>query len=98
VQGVAVSQTQINLTWNASTDTGGSGLKGYRVYRNNNLIDRLADDQQPHGPHRETAYDVSLSDLGDRQRRKRIAAHHGDLRDDAAVIAAVPVGRGPAGQ
>ncbi len=26
--------SQINLTWNASTDTGGSGLKGYNLYRN----------------------------------------------------------------
>src|SRR5206468_10705072 len=29
----AVSCSQINLTWLASTDTGGSGLKGYNVYR-----------------------------------------------------------------
>src|ERR1044071_8173403 len=28
-----VSQSQINLTWSASTDTGGSGLAGYRIYR-----------------------------------------------------------------
>jgi YD repeat-containing protein len=28
-----VSQTQINLSWSASTDTGGSGLAGYRIYR-----------------------------------------------------------------
>ena len=30
----AVSSTQINLSWAASTDSGGSGLSGYRVYRN----------------------------------------------------------------
>jgi fibronectin type 3 domain-containing protein len=29
----AVSSSQINLVWNASTDTGGSGLAGYKVYR-----------------------------------------------------------------
>src|SRR6185436_14442760 len=28
------SCSQINLSWTASTDTGGSGLAGYRVYRN----------------------------------------------------------------
>jgi len=28
-----VSSSQINLSWMASTDTGGSGLAGYRVYR-----------------------------------------------------------------
>jgi YD repeat-containing protein len=28
-----VSQSQINLSWSASTDTGGSGVAGYRVYR-----------------------------------------------------------------
>jgi len=31
---IAVSCSQINLSWNAPTDTGGSGLKGYNVYRN----------------------------------------------------------------
>ncbi len=30
----AFSCSQINLSWTASTDTGGSGLAGYRVYRN----------------------------------------------------------------
>ena len=34
VQATAVGSTRIDLTWNASTDTGGSGLAGYRVYRN----------------------------------------------------------------
>ena len=29
----AVSTNQINLSWSASTDTGGSGLAGYKVYR-----------------------------------------------------------------
>jgi len=29
----AVSSTQINLSWTASTDTGGSGLAGYKVFR-----------------------------------------------------------------
>ncbi len=30
----AVSCTQVNLVWTASIDTGGSGLVGYKVYRN----------------------------------------------------------------
>ena len=30
----AASCSQINLSWSASTDTGGSGLKGYNVYKN----------------------------------------------------------------
>lgn len=30
--GTAVSTSQINWTWTASTDTGGSGFAGYRVY------------------------------------------------------------------
>jgi YD repeat-containing protein len=29
----AASSTQVNLAWNAVSDTGGSGLAGYRVYR-----------------------------------------------------------------
>ncbi|MES2970856.1 MAG: fibronectin type III domain-containing protein [Patescibacteria group bacterium] len=35
LSGSAVSATQINLSWTASTDTGGSGLSGYEVWRNN---------------------------------------------------------------
>ena len=34
VTAAAAACSQINLTWLASTDTGGSGLKGYNVYRN----------------------------------------------------------------
>ncbi|PIZ61837.1 hypothetical protein COY17_03515, partial [Candidatus Saccharibacteria bacterium CG_4_10_14_0_2_um_filter_52_9] len=30
--------TSISLAWNASTDTGGSGLAGYKVYRNNSFV------------------------------------------------------------
>ncbi|MEQ1802501.1 MAG: FG-GAP-like repeat-containing protein [Gammaproteobacteria bacterium] len=32
--GSPVGTSRIDLTWSASTDTGGSGLAGYRVYRN----------------------------------------------------------------
>lgn len=30
----AMSPTRINLAWSASSDTGGAGLAGYRIYRN----------------------------------------------------------------
>ncbi len=33
--GYAASGTQVNLSWGASTDTGGSGLAGYEIFRNN---------------------------------------------------------------
>src|SRR5207253_9318168 len=33
VTAAAATCSQINLAWRASTDTGGSGLKGYNVYR-----------------------------------------------------------------
>jgi hypothetical protein len=29
----AISSSQINLSWTASTDTGGSGMAGYKIYR-----------------------------------------------------------------
>lgn len=38
LQADAVSQNQVDLSWNASTDTGGSGLAGYNVYRNGTKI------------------------------------------------------------
>ncbi|MGE3666792.1 MAG: fibronectin type III domain-containing protein, partial [Steroidobacteraceae bacterium] len=34
LQATAPSPTQVQLTWAASTDSGGAGLAGYRVYRN----------------------------------------------------------------
>lgn len=33
VTATAVSSSQINLSWNSSTDSGGSGLAGYRIYQ-----------------------------------------------------------------
>jgi fibronectin type 3 domain-containing protein len=36
------SCSQVNLSWLASTDTGGSGLGGYRVYRNNAFVKQVA--------------------------------------------------------
>src|SRR5207253_3991242 len=38
----APSCSQINLSWLASTDTGGSGLKGYNVYRNGVYLKQVA--------------------------------------------------------
>jgi hypothetical protein len=35
------SPTSVSMTWTASTDSGGSGLKGYRVYRGSALISAL---------------------------------------------------------
>src|SRR5438552_12390134 len=38
----SASCSQINLAWTASTDTGGSGLKGYNVYRNGVFVKQVA--------------------------------------------------------
>ena len=38
VAATAVSSSQINVSWSASTDTGGSGLAGYRVYSSGVLL------------------------------------------------------------
>src|SRR5207253_1887617 len=37
----APSCSQINLAWNPSTDGGGSGLKGYNVYRNSVFVKQV---------------------------------------------------------
>lgn len=34
----AISSSQVNLSWDTSTDTGGSGLAGYNVYRNGTKV------------------------------------------------------------
>src|SRR5438552_9408301 len=41
LRGTAASCSQINLAWTASTDTGGSGLKGYNVYRNGVFVKQV---------------------------------------------------------
>jgi chitodextrinase len=43
----AVNPSQINLSWGASSDTGGSGLAGYRVYRNGSHITNTAATSYP---------------------------------------------------
>ena len=35
---MATSTSQVSVSWNASTDSGGSGLAGYQVYRNGALV------------------------------------------------------------
>jgi chitodextrinase len=38
VTATATSTSQVSVSWSASTDTGGSGLAGYQVYRNGTLV------------------------------------------------------------
>jgi YD repeat-containing protein len=45
----AVSPSQINLSWGGSSDTGGSGLAGYRVYRNGSHIANTGSTSYPDG-------------------------------------------------
>lgn len=42
VTGLAISSDQVNITWGESNDTGGSGLVGYNVYRDNVKINGTA--------------------------------------------------------
>jgi hypothetical protein len=42
VTATAASCSQVNLAWNASTDTGGSGLKGYNLYRGGSFVKQVA--------------------------------------------------------
>jgi hypothetical protein len=41
VSGSATSCSAASLSWSASTDTGGSGLKAYNVYRNNGFLKQV---------------------------------------------------------
>ncbi len=38
VSAAAVSETQVDLNWNASTDAGGGSVAGYKVYRDGTLL------------------------------------------------------------
>lgn len=60
----AVSNSQINLSWSASTDTGGSGLQGYRVYRNGSgtpLVQQAGTTYSDTGLLNATQYDYRVS-------------------------------------
>jgi chitodextrinase len=35
---IATSTSQVNLNWSGSTDAGGSGLRGYQIYRDSTLV------------------------------------------------------------
>jgi chitodextrinase len=38
LSGTGATTTSVSLAWTASTDTGGPGLAGYHIYRNNTLV------------------------------------------------------------
>jgi len=38
LSGVALNDSQVQLSWSAVTDLGGSGLAGYEIFRNQNMI------------------------------------------------------------
>jgi subtilisin family serine protease/chitodextrinase len=42
LSGTAMSSTRIDLSWSASTDTGGSGLAGYHIYRDGTMVGTTA--------------------------------------------------------
>jgi YD repeat-containing protein len=54
LNGSAISSTQVNLSWNPSTDSGGSGLVGYRLYRNGSLLATVAASASPTVNHSDT--------------------------------------------
>jgi fibronectin type 3 domain-containing protein len=56
LKATAPSSTQINLTWNASTDSGGSGLAGYNIYRDGSKLNTA--------PLSGTAYDDASAAAG----------------------------------
>ena len=59
--GTAVSCSQIDLSWSASTDTGGSGLKGYNVYRNGTYIKQVTTSTSDTGLTASTTYSYTVS-------------------------------------
>lgn len=60
--GVAASGSQIDLTWDPSTDTGGAGLAGYTVYRDGIQIDTVATESYSDtGLAQSTDYDYQVS-------------------------------------
>jgi Fibronectin type III domain/Dockerin type I domain/Thrombospondin type 3 repeat len=84
--GAAAGSSAINLSWTASTDTGGSGLAGYRIYRNTDtspLATVVASNWQNSGLAPSTAY------------RYRVTAFD-NAGNESAQSAAVDVTTAPA--
>ena len=63
VSGTAVSQTQVDLSWSASTDVGGGIVAGYKVYRDGVLVTSVtsATSYSDTGLTANTAYSYTLS-------------------------------------
>lgn len=71
----ALSQTTIRIVWNVSTDTGGSGLAGYRVFRSLTSVGGYAQVGSDLSPASLSFDDTSLS--AGQQRFYRVAAFDG---------------------
>jgi chitodextrinase len=81
VSASAVSSTEVELSWSASTDTGGSGLAGYRVYRDGSEIATTsATTYSDTGLQPSTSYSYSVS-----------AYDHASPANESALSAAVQV-------
>lgn len=68
----AASCNQVNLSWNASTDTGCSGLKGYKLYRGGTFLKLVlapatSTSDTPVAPSTTNSYRVSAVDNADNE-------------------------------
>src|SRR5262245_14151139 len=59
----AVSCTQVNLSWAASTDKSGMGLAGYRVYRDGALLQELPATSTSDNVAEASSHDYAVSSL-----------------------------------
>ena len=69
----AVQSTAVALAWNAVSDTGGSGLRDYRVYRDDTLlatvINSTSFSDATVTPNRLYSYQVSARDNADNEQQ-----------------------------
>jgi uncharacterized repeat protein (TIGR03806 family) len=66
----SLQSTSVALTWNVATDTGGAGLRDYRVYRDNALLATVAGTTYQDtaiGPTTQYSYEVAASDNADNE-------------------------------
>jgi chitodextrinase len=73
----SVQSTSVALTWNAATDTGGSGLRDYRVYRDNTVLATVTGttyNDTAAAPSTQHTYQVSARDNADNESNRATLA------------------------
>ena len=93
VTATASSCSQATISWQASTDTGGAGLRGYNLYRNGAFVKQLAPSvlsTTDTGLQAAVRYEYTVAAIDNAGNRSALSATAGALTPVCGVVDAVP--------